>query len=236
MVKKSLLIVLTFCFLLSLSCNKNDSYNKKTILFSFKPYSLILKDLNIQKYKATVLFSSNKDLNTKKLSKQQVKMLKEADLIVLNGYIEKDFIKQIEPYENKVVYVSQMINQVKVKLNKEYPYYWLNPELYIDYIRGMNSEFGKLEPNMRVQFDIRTNDLISEYQQLIENIDIQANNISFDYGKEFFFLEEYLTSRKKNKELDNKVDKIDNNFDIWQSSNYENSLDYFTKNYLKPLN
>jgi len=216
-----------------ISCNKSDNYNKKTILFSFKPYSLILKDLNIQKYKATVLFSSNKDLKAKKLSKQQVKMLKEADLIVLNGYVEKDFIKQIEPYESKVVYVSQMINQVKVKLNKDYPYYWLNPDLYIDYIRGMNNELGTLEPSMKVQFDLRTSDLIAEYQQLFENIDNQISSQSFDYDQEFFFLEEYLKSKQNNKGSDHKTDKIDNNFDIWQLDNYENSLDYFTRNYLK---
>jgi len=242
--KKVLVIIFLTTILMLTSCSrKENKINKKNILFSFKPYSYVISDLAEDHYKTDFLFQDEKDFQVKSLSKAQMKKIKKADLIVLNGYIEDPFVTQLDPYKDKIVYVSQMINQVKINVDKKHPYFWLNQDLYMDYAKGLNARLGEINPYYRELYNKKILELDEKDSQLLGNYVTKNISDQAFFDQKIIYLQEYfkdhqLTDPKSKNKAKQKIGSSKDDsiqIDVWGEKEYSGMFDYFEKNYKQIL-
>jgi len=242
MKKKLQIILLIILCLFSFSCKSKDKENsKKSIVFSFKPYALVMKDYGTVNYKVDILFESQRDIKRNTLSARQLKKIKKADLVVLNGYFEDKFAEQLLPYQSKIVYVSNLINQVKLSKDKQHPWYWLNLDLYMDYVRGLNSHLGRINPYYHELHNQKTLELIEKDQQFLSNMVRKKVSYKAQFENDLNYLAEYFNDHLLfNHQIQEKKvktigisDHADIQVDLWGDQSYTDMFDYYHQLYQK---
>lgn len=240
--KKMSIIIIVFLLLISVtSCSKkNPDTHKIYVVSSFKVYSLIVKDIAQADCSTDELFQSEEDLKEKELSKKQIKMIEKADLVILNGFIEDKYQEQLVPYKDKIVYVKTMINQVKLNISKEYPYYWLHADLFKDLIRGINQQLVKKNPNNQEIYLKSLKKILSDTDSLIaNNIDKKISN-QVTITNELIYLSDFLKSNnmisEKSEELAGQsismLDQVGSiKIDVFVKEKYKHSNDYLNHIY-----
>jgi ABC-type Zn uptake system ZnuABC Zn-binding protein ZnuA len=241
MLKKIVLAAISLVMILSLiSCSrKKDEMSSFLIVTAFKPYSLVVNQIAEKTCTTRELFSDAGDLQKDKLSNKQMRLLNKARLIILNGNLEEKYKDQLVPFKDKIIYVSGTVNQVRVALNKDYPYYWLDGDLMMELARSVNMKLSEINVNYTATYEDRLKKMLDDYDNYLIELtkNKYSNTVKFD--KELFFLQNYqdfhqlsnsASQINKNKSIgtDNKNDiKID----LWMNKDYKNIIDYYTKNF-----
>lgn len=242
MLRKSIIILLFIITIISLvSCSKKnkDEMSNFLVVSAFKPYSIVVNQIAEKTCSTDELFSNAKDLESKKLSSSQMKKINKARLVILNGNLEEKYAEQLAPYKDKIIYASVSCNQIRVELNKQYPYYWLDPDLMVDIAKAITAGLSKINVNYTATYEDRLNQLLLSYEEYLPGLAKSRVSSSLKFSDDLFFLKNYLTFHRI---LDNKSkiklnssissDKDANiSFDLWANHKYLNILDYYQKNF-----
>ncbi len=236
MKKVRIIVILLLMLIVNISCSKqNPDTHKIYVVSSFQVYSMVVKDIAKDDCKTDELFEKEQDLKEKELSKKQIKKIQKADLVILNGFIEDKYKEQLEPYKEKIVYVKSMINQVKINISTEYPYYWLSPDLFKDFARGINHQIIKKNPRNEEIYTKALKKVLTETDSLISNIIEHKISNQVTITNELIYFSDFLKSNnmfseKSEEHAGQSISTLDQvgkiKIDVFGKEKYKNSSDY----------
>ncbi len=154
------------------SCARTEENGKPLIVVSIYPYELVVKQLVGDSIRVETLIPPNASPHTYSPRPQDVKTLKQADLVLVNGFeLEEALSPTLAALGEKRVSVEELLAATGTRepagVN---PHVWLSPRLLRQFVLQLNEHLQKVFPEYRDSIAKNAGTLYSQLTELDDRI------------------------------------------------------------------
>lgn len=168
--RKSILIPILLSLIILCGCQPAGKRDQKLVIASIYPYELLLRELLGPDFEVRTLIPANASPHTYSPGPQDIKSLREADLVLTNGFgLETDLERAFTALGDKHLRVQDMIPGAAADSTGN-PHVWLSPALMQKLAFPLSEQLKNMFPEHNDEIANNTVDLIASLGALDKRI------------------------------------------------------------------